>query len=75
MRWLKVIKQFQIGMDSNNHKTATPKNEYYAIQDFIRENANYKISNMMLYWKFQAFLLQTRGGETEDLALVWEPKN
>ena len=28
----------------------------------------------MLYWKFQAFLLQARGGETEDLALICEPE-
>ena len=71
---LKFIKQLQIGVDSNNHKTATPKNEYYVNQDFIGENTNYVISNKTLYWKFQAFLLQTRGGVTQNLALIWEPE-
>ena len=28
----------------------------------------------MLYRKFQPFLLQTRGGETEDLLLILEPE-
>lgn len=28
----------------------------------------------MLYLRFQAYLLQSRGGETEDLALICEPE-
>lgn len=71
---LKFVKQFQLTTDNSNKRIATLKQDYYVNQDFTGENTNFTISNKMLYLKFQAYLLQPRGGETEDLALIWEPE-
>lgn len=70
---MKYIKEFELNFDTNNKKTMILKEEYYVNQNFTGDSPNYVMSNRMLYQKFQAYLCQERGSETEDLALTCEP--
>jgi len=70
---LRYIKKFNATVDNSNKKILTLLNDFYVNKDFSGENPNYCLTNRMLYDKFQAFLWQERGEETEDLALSCEP--
>jgi hypothetical protein len=67
------VKKFLATVDKNNKKIFTFKNDFYVNREFSGDNTHYVITNKMLYQKFQAYLCQEKGEETEDLALLCEP--
>jgi hypothetical protein len=72
---MKYIKKAKFVPNNNGKYEVTITNDYYVNQEFTGESANFAFSNRMLYYKFQAFLCQERGNETEDLALICEPES
>lgn len=65
-----ILNKLLSSTDNNGKKLLTLKNDFYVNSEFTGENSNYCLANNMLYQKFQAYLCQERGEETEDLALL-----